>query len=52
MAPHQFSFPLEFVVFGMTLLGVAICHHRALTLALTGLGATIAYKLVFTGFRE
>ena len=30
----------------------AIFHHRALTVAFTGLAATVAYKLVFTGFEE
>jgi Na+/H+ antiporter NhaD/arsenite permease-like protein len=33
-------------------MGVAIFHHHALTVALTGLAAIVAYKLVFTGFRE
>jgi Na+/H+ antiporter NhaD/arsenite permease-like protein len=44
--------PLEFVFFGLTLLGVAIFHYRALTVALTGLAATVAYKLALTGFKE
>jgi len=52
MSLHPFSVPLEFVFFGLTLLGVAIFHHRALTVAFTGLAATVAYKLVFTGFEE
>jgi Na+/H+ antiporter NhaD/arsenite permease-like protein len=44
--------PGEFAFFGITLLGVALFHHRALTVALTGLAATVAYKLVFSGFPE
>ena len=43
---------LEFLLFGLTLLGVAIFHNRALTVAVAGLAATAAYKLVFTGFAE
>lgn len=42
--------PVEFYIFGLTLLGVALFHHRTLTVALGGLTATIAYKLVFSGF--
>ena len=43
---------LEFLLFGLTLFGVAVFHHRALTVALAGLAATAAYQLVFTGFEE
>ncbi|WP_041798268.1 citrate transporter [Rhodopseudomonas palustris] len=42
--------PLDFFLFGLTLLGVAIFHRHTLWIALTGLAATIAYKLMFTGF--
>jgi Na+/H+ antiporter NhaD/arsenite permease-like protein len=42
--------PVEFVLFGATLLGVAIFHQRTLTVALIGLAVIIAYKLVHTGF--
>jgi Na+/H+ antiporter NhaD/arsenite permease-like protein len=44
--------PVEFYIFGLTLLGVALFHHRTLTVALTGLAATIVYKLIFTGFAD
>jgi Na+/H+ antiporter NhaD/arsenite permease-like protein len=46
-----FGAPLEFVLFAVTLAGVALFHHRTLTVALAGLAAVVAYKLVFTGFR-
>lgn len=46
------SIPVEFVLFALTLLGVAIFHSRALTVALTGLATTLVYKLFVTGFRE
>ncbi len=42
--------PVEFYIFAATLLGVALFHHRTLTVALTGLSVTLLYKLVFTGF--
>ena len=45
-----FGIPLEFFLFGATLLGVAVFHHHTLAVALTGLGAIIAYKLGVTGF--
>jgi hypothetical protein len=43
---------LEFVIFGLTLLGVAIFHRRSLSAALAGLIATVLYKLVFPSFEE
>lgn len=42
--------PLEFFLFGATLVGVALFHHRTFTVAFTGLGAIIAYKFFVTGF--
>jgi hypothetical protein len=47
-----FGLPVEFGLFGLTLLGVALLHSRALTVALSGLGLTIAYKLTVTGFEH
>src|SRR3989304_5784830 len=46
---HLFGVPFEFVLFGATLLCVALFHHRTLTVAATGAAIIIAYKLVFTG---
>jgi Na+/H+ antiporter NhaD/arsenite permease-like protein len=43
--------PVDFILFALTLLGVAVFHHYTLQVALTGLAAIIAYKLVFTGFK-
>ena len=43
--------PVDFTLFGLTLLGVAIFHHHTLPIALTGLAAITAYKLAFTGFK-
>ena len=42
--------PLEFVVFALTLAGIALFHRHTLTVALAGLAAILAYKLMVTGF--
>jgi Na+/H+ antiporter NhaD/arsenite permease-like protein len=47
-----FGIPVDFILFGLVLLGVAVFHHKTLEVALTGLMAVTLYKLVFTGFRE
>jgi len=49
--PQVFGVPIEFVLFGLTLLGVALFHHHTLRVALAGLSAIVLYKLVFTGFK-
>ena len=43
--------PFEFVLFALTLLGVALFHGQTLYVALAGLGAITLYKLGFTGFK-
>lgn len=40
----------EFIIFSLTLLGVALFHHKTLQVALAGLGTLVTYKLLFTGF--
>lgn len=42
--------PVDFILFGLTLLGVALFHHHTLAVALTGLGTIVLYKILFTGF--
>ncbi|MBO0740765.1 MAG: citrate transporter, partial [Hyphomicrobiaceae bacterium] len=42
--------PVDFILFALTLLGVAVFHHRTLEVALIGLAAVTLYKLGFTGF--
>jgi Na+/H+ antiporter NhaD/arsenite permease-like protein len=44
--------PLEFILFGLTLLGVALFHRRTLEVALTGLATILAYKLLVAGFKD
>jgi Na+/H+ antiporter NhaD/arsenite permease-like protein len=43
--------PIDFVLFALTLAGVALFHHHTLQVALIGLGVITLYKLGFTGFR-
>ncbi|MFY9316896.1 MAG: citrate transporter [Burkholderiales bacterium] len=43
--------PVDFVLFGLTLAGVALFHHHTLQVALIGLAAITLYKLGFTGFK-
>jgi Na+/H+ antiporter NhaD/arsenite permease-like protein len=43
--------PVDFILFGLTLLGVALFHHYTLQVALSGLAVITAYKLAFTGFK-
>ena len=37
--------PVDFILFALTLLGVALFHHHTLQVALTGLGVITLYKL-------
>jgi Na+/H+ antiporter NhaD/arsenite permease-like protein len=47
----MFGIPIDFVLFGLTLLGVALFHRHTLRVALIGLLSIAAYKIVFTGFK-
>jgi Na+/H+ antiporter NhaD/arsenite permease-like protein len=47
----MFGIPLDFILFGLTLLGVAVLHHRTLEVALVGLATITIYKIAFTGFK-
>jgi len=42
--------PVDFILFALTLLGVALFHRHTLQVALTGLAAILIYKFAFTGF--
>jgi Na+/H+ antiporter NhaD/arsenite permease-like protein len=44
--------PLDFILFGLTLAGVAVFHNRTLQVALTGLAAILVYKFGIAGFRD
>lgn len=43
--------PTEFILFALTLLGVALFHNQTFYVALTGLASITLYKLIFTGFK-
>lgn len=50
-ASGDLCIPVEFVLFGLTLLGVALLHHHTLAVAVSGLAVITAFKLGFTGFK-
>ncbi len=50
-SPAVLGIPVDFILFGLTLLGVAVFHHHTLPVALAGLAAITAYKLAYTGFK-
>lgn len=50
-SPSVGGIPVEFILFALTLLGVALLHNHTLYVALTGLATVTLYKLVFTGFK-
>jgi Na+/H+ antiporter NhaD/arsenite permease-like protein len=43
-------FPVEFAIFGVTLLGVAVFHRHSLLVALLGLASVITFKLLYGDF--
>lgn len=51
-APVLAGIPIEFFLFALTLLGVALFHNYTFNVALTGLASISIYKLVFTGFKH
>ncbi|MET1488256.1 citrate transporter [Uliginosibacterium paludis] len=50
-APGVAGIPIEFILFALTLLGVALFHGKTLQVALTGLVAVTLYKVLVTGFK-
>ena len=49
--PSVAGIPFEFILFALTLLGVALFHNQTFYVALTGLASISVYKIVFTGFK-
>ena len=45
------SVQVDFILFGLTLLGVALLHRHTLAVALGGLAAITAFQLAFTGYK-
>jgi Na+/H+ antiporter NhaD/arsenite permease-like protein len=48
--PTAFGIPVDFFLFGLTLAGVALFHHKTLQVAVTGLSVITVYKLLFSPF--
>ncbi|OHC74450.1 MAG: citrate transporter [Rhodospirillales bacterium RIFCSPLOWO2_12_FULL_58_28] len=51
MDPGLFGISIDFYLFAVTLLGVALFHRHTLLVALAGLVAISGYKILFTGFK-
>src|SRR5213592_1772691 len=49
--PTVFGIPVDFVLFGLTLIGVAMFHRHTMRVALAGLVTIVIYKIAFTGFK-
>src|SRR5437762_13712680 len=49
--PAVFGISVDFILFGLTLLSVAVFHQHTLRVALAGLVTISIYKIVFTGFK-
>src|SRR5256885_15120122 len=49
--PVVLGVPFDFMLFGVTLLGVALFHRHTLGVAVAGLALVTSYKLGFTGFK-
>ena len=49
--PTLGGIPVDFILFALTLLGVALFHNATLYVALTGLVTISLYKILFTGFK-
>ena len=50
--PAVGGIPIDFILFALTLLGVALFHHYTFQVALSGLAVVSIYKIAFTGFKE
>ncbi len=49
--PAIAGIPIEFILFALTLLGVALFHHKTFYVALAGMVSVALYKIIFTGFK-
>jgi Na+/H+ antiporter NhaD/arsenite permease-like protein len=49
--PAVAGIPVDFILFALTLLGVALFHNSTLYVALTGMVTIALYKIIFTGFK-
>ena len=49
--PALLGIPVDFILFALTLLGVALFHGHTLFVGLAGLVVIAGYKILFTGFK-
>src|SRR3954469_5693355 len=49
-SPALFGVPIEFFLFGLLLVGVALFHRKALMISIGGLAAILAYEAIFSSF--
>ncbi len=45
--PALLGIRMEFILFGLTLVGVAVFHHKTMYVALTGLAVILLFKFIF-----
>ncbi|MBF0346093.1 MAG: citrate transporter [Magnetococcales bacterium] len=50
--PVLAGIPLDFILFGATLIGVALFHHRTLQVAASGMFIILGYNFFVTGFKH
>src|SRR5881628_1885161 len=50
--PAIAGIPIDFILFALTLIGVALFHHHTLKVAVVGLAVIIVFKLFFSPFAE
>src|SRR4051812_11683179 len=50
--PAVAGIPIAFILFALTLIGVALFHHHALKVAVGGLVIITVFKLLFSPFAE
>lgn len=48
--PTVFGIPVDFILFALILVGIALFHHHTFNIAVTGVSVIVAYKYLFTGF--
>ena len=50
--PSLAGIPIDFILFALTLIGVALFHHHTLKIAVTGLVVITLFKIAFSPFPE
>ena len=50
--PSVGAIPIDFILFALTLVGVALFHHHTLKVAVTGLAVITLFKIAFSPFAE